>query len=798
MKVYVDVSNLLIVDFVTGIQRVVREVVVRMLQDPELEVVLLSCAKGEENFSILDNEKFLDHFWRHTGSRDGILGNSSCTIEELEGGAVFFDIDSVWGSHRRRSSILPILKNNGLKLAVFIHDIIPVTYPQYCHENTAFFFMNYLAAYLQYADIVITSTQSTLDEINSLVEQLSLPPIKGFVTWLGSDFAAPVNKDNQVSREAKAVVKKGKYILCVGTIEPRKNHKLLLDAYDERLAELGINLVFAGRIGWNVEEFKERMQNHPKRDRGFYHLSGQNDATIDYLYRNAYVVAFPTFEEGFGLPMIEAIERNCVLAASDVPVLKEVGKDLCDYFNPNCPQEFISLIEGYINNPSIYDAKKEHLKTYVPVTWDTVTSKMSAALKTLKCEASLKKTEVKQMVILSARTEMLLETLPFIENYMDFIKEVVICCPDKTATVLQSDYRGRLKLTTLTDSEVLNGAPLPEDHTTRNMYLRCLAMKNRKLDDVFIMSDDDYRPLKEIHIDKYIKDGKYVSYYCFNLEEWTGTAWEPTSFDSGMKRTAEFLQKFHYPCRHYASHMPQIIDKRIFLEMLEKHPGMEKKGYCEWCTYFNYLQYSYPSIVEAVPYKTMGWPGNPTDWKMQVVPDEFLYENFYEESYEEGAIFEGISREFTKECELDNIEKIKRYTARQNQYLDYQKAFDIFSKVYVCEYRELPRFGLILTDDWQQLTVPRYLLMSRQGVARILFEIRVSAESKKTIEIDSYYNDSVGNIFCHAEIIKMPYENCVFDFPLYGYHKEGNYTYNLVIREGTRTIRKSIPISIMR
>lgn len=797
MKVYIDVSNLLAVDFVTGIQRVVREVVVRMLHDKELELVLLSCVKGEESFSILDNEKFLDYFGHNVGRKEDIVGSRSCLITELEPGAVFFDIDSVWGSHRRRSELLPILKNNGLKVAVFIHDIIPITYPQYCHENTAFFFMSYLAAYMQYADIIITSTQSTLDEIQRLAKQLGLAPIPGFVTWLGSDFATIKNKDNQVSAEAKKIAKKGKYILCVGTIEPRKNHKLLLDAYDKYLAHMGINLVFAGRIGWNVEELKKRMEENPRREKGFYHLAGQNDATIDFLYRNAYIVAFPTFEEGFGLPMIEAIERQCVLAASDIPVLKEVGKDYCDYFSPDAPEEFANIVEQYLKNPKMYEAKKEHLKSYQPVTWDSVTQKMASALKTLKCDKHVGNINVKQIVILSARVDMLLQTFPYIEHYMEFIKEVIVCCPDKCEQVLKEQYKGHLKLTVLTDSEILNGADLPKDHTTRNMYLRCLAMKNPKIDNVFIMSDDDYRPLRKIELNDYFDEGKYIAYYCFNLKEWTGTAWEPTSFDAGMKRTAEFLEKNHYPCRHYASHMPQIIDKRIFLEMLNTHPGMEKQGYCEWCTYFNYLQNNYSSCVKVLPYKSMCWPGNPTDWKMQMVPEEFMYENFYEESYQTNGIFEGLTFEFCEDDEKVAAEKIKRFKARQNKYLYYQNTFDTFSKIYECEYRETPRFGLIFTDDWKELSIPKYLVMGKEGFARIKFEIRCQENIQGSVEISPYYNDAMGNTFYHAEVIRMPLQNCVFDFPLYGYHKVGNYTYNVTVKVGDRCFHKAIPIAII-
>lgn len=213
------------------------------------------------------------------------------------------------------------------------------------------FFMNYLAAYLQYADLIFTSTQSTLDQVNQLLCKLKLPTRKGCVTWLGSDFTSVPGKDRQISPKAKHIAKKGTYILCVGTIEPRKNHRLLLEAYDGGLADMGIDLVFAGRIGWNVEDIKERIEKHPRKAQGLYLLESPNDAAIHYLYQNAFLVAFPTFEEGFGLPVIEAIERGSVVIASDIPVLREVGGDYCDYFNPEDSGELISLIKKYLSRP---------------------------------------------------------------------------------------------------------------------------------------------------------------------------------------------------------------------------------------------------------------------------------------------------------------------------------------------------------------------------------------------------------------------------------------------------------------
>lgn len=800
MRVYIDVSNLICVNFITGIQRVVREVVTRLLETPKLEIVLLSSTKGQFYFDILDNEKFLEYFVHGKGEKSQIFDGRRCQLDDIEAGAIFFDIDSVWNAHLRRSAILPELKKNGVKVAVYVYDIIPITYPQYCHENTTFFFMNYLASFLQYADIMIVSAESTREQIDKLTDQLGLPRKKIFVSWLGADFTAKSDQGDIVEKEVKNIVKQGKYILCIGTIEPRKNHKLLLDAYDEKLANMGINLVFAGKIGWNVEELHQRILEHSKYGHGLYHLSGLNDASIDYLYRNAYVVAFPTFEEGFGLPVIEAIQRNSVLIASDIPVLREVGGEYCDYFDPNSPTSLIALIEKYLNKPEVYQGKKEKLKEYVPVTWEQVADSVTKSLLTLKNDFVLEEPPVKQMVILSARIENLLATLPFIEKYMEFIKELIVCCPDKMAPVLKEHYQGRLKLSTLTDSEVLAGSKLPDDHITRNFYLRCKAMKNEKLDDVFIMGDDDYRPLRPVEKKDFYCNGKYIGYYCYDLEHWTGNVAGMTSFDIGMKKTAKFLMGNGYPCKHYASHMPQIINKNIYQEMLQKHPGMEKEGYCEWSTYFNYMQFYYPATFEASIYKTMCWPGSPTDWKQEVVPDELLFENFYEENYAENGLFFGFSQKFTDKLDLENAEKIRIYLERQEKFQRYQETFNIYSQMYTCEYHEKPQIGIFIDREDAQITMPKYLVLKKGSFVRIPLEMKVYRDEDATdgrLAIKSYYSDVQGNTFYHAETLNIDLKDCKFDFPMYGYAHLGKYLYNVDVYLDSIVVRCAVPIVII-
>ena len=118
MKIYIDLSNLMIVDFVTGIQRVVREVVLRMLENKKNEYILMTYSFRKNSFQQLDNEKFYDYFMNGTGEKSDIFLARKIEFRDIPSGAVFFDIDSVWNSYLKRGYLFPILKNNGDRKSV--------------------------------------------------------------------------------------------------------------------------------------------------------------------------------------------------------------------------------------------------------------------------------------------------------------------------------------------------------------------------------------------------------------------------------------------------------------------------------------------------------------------------------------------------------------------------------------------------------------------------------------------------------------------------------------------------------
>ena len=381
MKIYIDVSVLTLATYVTGIQRVTREIIVRLIRKEGDSVVLLHYNAKENRFHRIDNAAFIGYYVYGQGIKNRMITKSCIALSEIGKGSLFFELDGVWMSRVKRSWLLPILKKQGARIVVHVYDIISITHPQYSFERGVFNFMDYLAAHMQYADQIIVNAKATVEELKNLAERIGipLPPCK--VVPLGSDFGErkPI-QERLVADHLVEVVKSAPYILMVGTIEPRKNHSLLLRAYEEGLKEAGYHLIFAGYMGWNMEEFERRLHNHPDFGKRIFHFQGLDDMGIGYLYQNARYLAFCSYQEGFGLPIVESIIRGTPVLCPDQPVYREVGEDYPIWFKQENPESLCEKVAYYDENPEEYKKMKEHLKNYKPITWDDSFGYMEEAL----------------------------------------------------------------------------------------------------------------------------------------------------------------------------------------------------------------------------------------------------------------------------------------------------------------------------------------------------------------------------------------------------------------------------------
>ena len=150
--IYVDVTNLTKIAYLTGIQRVVRSVSIEMYKKIPEKLCFISFDEALSSFQVLDSESFIRFINGGEKERAKIFTGKSIMPVDMKPGDVFFELDAVWNISLKSSVLLPALKHYGVRIAVYIYDVLPINYPQFTHFSTRFNYINYIGSYLQYAD----------------------------------------------------------------------------------------------------------------------------------------------------------------------------------------------------------------------------------------------------------------------------------------------------------------------------------------------------------------------------------------------------------------------------------------------------------------------------------------------------------------------------------------------------------------------------------------------------------------------------------------------------------------------
>ncbi|MGI8425748.1 MAG: hypothetical protein ACR2FO_02535 [Actinomycetota bacterium] len=243
-----------------------------------------------------------------------------------------------------------------------------------------------------------------------------------------------------------------------------------------------------------------------------------------------------------------------------------------------------------------------------------------------------------QIVYLTNRPALLAGTISFVRAHLTFIDNVLVVTPSRFRAELND-----LGIDVIADEDLVLDSDIL-DHQGRNYALRCGLAASQAVDDVFLMSDDDSRPLTDIEETSFLMEGRYRRYTFGWLDDWSHKA---TAFDAGQHSTRQILGLYHFPRLSYASHMPQIIDKALLSEVVELlSPVAQRSPLCEWSTYFNIAPALHPDrFHEPEPFVTLGWPENFASWQPSVEPGAFLFENHFPEHYGGEGVFGNIDPE---------------------------------------------------------------------------------------------------------------------------------------------------------
>ena len=267
---------------------------------------------------------------------------------DLGPGDLLLLLDAGWGIDGIER-LMAQARARGARVGLVVYDLIPIDQRELCSFSTRSF-TGFLDDALGVADFVIGISEATRIRVLRHVEAGGgrTADLATGVFRLGSELDGADAGGPLRSALVGIVEAREPFYLTVGTLEPRKNHDLLLDAF-EGLWQGGSDarLVVAGRVGFGSEPLLRRMQRHPERGRRLFVFEDLSDAELASVYGAAAAVVCPSFAEGFGLPVVEALTRGVPVIASDIPSHVEVGGKHCLYFARHSAAELGRILTAF-------------------------------------------------------------------------------------------------------------------------------------------------------------------------------------------------------------------------------------------------------------------------------------------------------------------------------------------------------------------------------------------------------------------------------------------------------------------
>lgn len=348
-RLVVDMSTIAQHDAGTGIQRVVRALweQLRHASLPGIEIMAVAATvKGGYRRADLPDGRIM-------------LPDPSEPLIMLQAGDIFLGLDlaahRLW-RHRRQ---VKRWKRCGATITLVVYDVLPLRRPDWFPPSTARHFGRWIRIIERHCDIALCISRAVSDDLHTVLRQRNHArrhPLRHALLPLSGDIGGsrPTDGIDEAGHVVLAKARRHPTLLMVATVEPRKGHALLLDAFDRLQARLGAaapDLIMVGRPGWRTEAVQQRMADHSRTSAGFHWLPNVSDELLTALYDSAALVVVPSLGEGYGLPIVEALSHRRRVLARDLPVFRELAQPGLHYFQSDAPDDLADALVAALDAP---------------------------------------------------------------------------------------------------------------------------------------------------------------------------------------------------------------------------------------------------------------------------------------------------------------------------------------------------------------------------------------------------------------------------------------------------------------
>ena len=260
-------------------------------------------------------------------------------------------------------NFIPLTSINAKKIVTSVHDFSFILYRDFHPQERIAYFEKYFLKNVAKSDMIITGSYFTKEEI---LARLDFKEEQIKVIYHGLNHSLfKIYDDTRLAFEIPK-----QFILCVGSIEPRKNLLGLLKAYNllDKAFKSKYKLVLVGFKGWENSEVMELIKQD---DEHIHYLGYISDEELAKVYNRASCFVYPSFYEGFGLPPLEAMACATPVVTSDISSIPEVCQDAVVYCDPHDAEDIKEKIELVLKDTLLQEELiQKGLKRASMFTWE--------------------------------------------------------------------------------------------------------------------------------------------------------------------------------------------------------------------------------------------------------------------------------------------------------------------------------------------------------------------------------------------------------------------------------------------
>ncbi len=275
-------------------------------------------------------------------------------------------LDSSWEFYKDFATVLDNAAKAGAGSFAVIYDMFPIQYPE-LFESYSFVsvFKNWHNMVLKKSNAVLCISQTTADIVVQYYEHTKIKrnrPLHVFYFHMGANIPA----ENMSAREYICrFVKRKTTFLMVGTLEPRKGHMIVLQAFQKLVKDYkqDCQLLIIGHNGWKNDEIRQKLKLHEFEDAVLW-VEDASDEELRWAYGHADALIAASKDEGFGLPLVEAAHFGLPIICSDIPIFREVTQGHADFFKMMDADDLARCISEWLQTDKHPDSRNIRIYTW--------------------------------------------------------------------------------------------------------------------------------------------------------------------------------------------------------------------------------------------------------------------------------------------------------------------------------------------------------------------------------------------------------------------------------------------------